>query len=154
MEDVVTYSKVASSVITALSFMFGAYVYFSNTRRERIKNTLSYYESFSDSVFPDILKLSKSYPGVLSEETVSEIFVDAERLQEVVLILNRFERLSLGINLTAYDFKTISKVGGKTIISSFDKFHLFIQKRRESNESAWCESEALYKKLKKYRSVN
>ncbi|MFT6898158.1 MAG: hypothetical protein ACJA13_002578 [Paraglaciecola sp.] len=152
MEDLLNYSKVIASIITALSFIFGAYIYFANSRKDRIKDTLTYWEGFYREIKPSVQYFSTHAPSVEGEvvKNIAAHKTDKNKLHD---ILNNFEKLALGVNLGAYDLNSLNRVAGKTILQLYERYEQYIHYRRRDpkTSNSWSEFEMLYTRLKKIR---
>jgi len=152
MEDLLAYSRLIAAVVTALSFIFGAYVYFSNSRKERIRCTLSYWENFYTDVKKRILDFNADYSDFNEAiyEKIASHNTDKNKLHD---ILNSFEKLALGVNLGAYDLVALNRAAGKTITTIYSKYEPYIVQRRDStnNPNSWSEFELLNDQLCKLR---
>jgi Domain of unknown function (DUF4760) len=149
MENMSDYIRVFGLFVSTASFAFAAIVYYVNSKRDRIKRTLDYWESVNNELREEKLELRKDYGAVLSTEDVEKIYSDIDERVKVNKVLNTFERLSIGVNLGVYDIKTLNRIVGRRLISNFERFEPYILYRREKKlqHHAWLEFEILKNNL-------
>ena len=153
MSEVIEYIKIAGPIFSAISIVVGVCFFVLNIKRDRIKQTLDYWEKINQQIKLDKQKLLKNYGEIISQEIVDLILNDNNEQIRINRVINLYERLALGINIGVYDLKTINRMVGQNIINNYAKFHLYIEARRKKLKRpfAWSEFETLVNELIKIR---
>ena len=78
MESLISYSKLAGPFLTAISICFGVYVFHVNSRRDRIKKTLDYWEEVNQKLKNEKRELQREYGNKLTHDQANEILSDED----------------------------------------------------------------------------
>ncbi len=156
LTSAVDYANIVSSILGALSLLFGAFIFFISTKRERIKQTLEYWEQINSELKIEKKRLIKDYGKIISSEMAQLILEDDEEQRRLHKVINIYERLALGVNIGAYDIDTLNRLVGQNIIDNYTRFAEYISARRIkfSRKFAWKEFEQLRNTLVKLRANN
>lgn len=115
-------------VVSAVSVMVSLSIFYATYRRDRKLQTMERYSRIRDK-----------YPEVLSS-----CFAERKKY------LNDMEFFCTGINSGLYDIYILKKMGGKRIISIYDRClkNLIETKRRAGKNETWQEYEIVVNRLK------
>ncbi len=152
-QEICDIARIAGPALSGLSIMFGV-IYFSlNLKRDRAKQTLDYWEKVNQELKIEKRELLRDYGKKIDHEMAQLILEDGEEAKRLNKVINIYERLSLGVNIGAYDLKTLNKLVGQNIIDNYSRFEEYIKARREKLKRpfAWKEFEDLVFKLKAIR---
>lgn len=150
LSDITT---IISASLTALSVISGVVVFLINSRRERIKKTLDFWENINQQLKNEKGDLHQEFGTKITIEQATTWIDKGDEAIKINRVLNIYERLALGVNLGAYDIKVLNRLVGFNLISNFERFEAYIKVRRErfNRPFAWKEFELLIKKIKKIR---
>ncbi|XQF93155.1 DUF4760 domain-containing protein [Pseudoalteromonas espejiana] len=150
---IIEISKVIAVLFTGCSFLFGIYIYMVNSKKERIKSTLEYWEKFHQEVIPYIIKFNNIYSGKLHANEVKEVVNLPELKETLHYILNKYEQLAIGVDLKAYEINALNSLSGQEPINSYHRYEAYIFYRRthKGNPEIWSQYERLVKLLIKLR---
>ncbi len=146
-------AKIIGPVLSGLSILFGVIYFVMNQKRDRAKQTLDYWEKVNKELKVEKRELLKDYGNKIEPEMARLILEDGEEAKRLNKVINVYERLSLGVNIDAYDLKTLNKLVGQNIIDNYSRFEAYIKARREklNRPFAWQEFEELVAKLRAIR---
>jgi hypothetical protein len=153
IQELGEYAKIIGPIITGLSVFFGVVYFVVNIRRERVKQTLDYWEKINQQLKTEKSQLRDDYGTKIDSEMAQLIFEDGDEETRINRLLNIYERLALGINIGAYDIKVLNKLVGQNIINNYVRFEEYIELRRTELDRpfAWREFQKLSERLKKLR---
>lgn len=146
-------AKIVGPALSGLSIFCGVIYFVLNLRRDRAKQTLDYWEKVNQQLKIEKRELLKDYGSKIDSEMAALILEDDEEAKRLNKVINVYERLSLGVNIGAYDLKTLNRLVGQNIIDNYLRFEAYIEARREKKNRpfAWQEFQILVKKLKEIR---
>ncbi|TMP67238.1 hypothetical protein CWB76_17165 [Pseudoalteromonas sp. S1609] len=153
---IIEISKIVAVLFTGFSFLFGIYIYMINSKKERVKSTLEYWEKFYQEIIPFITAFNTQYSGKLHAKEIREMDNLPDTKNTLHNILNKYEQLAIGIDLKAYEIKALNLLSGHEITSSFHRYEGYIFHRRiqKNNPQIWSQFEELTKNLIKLRNSN
>ncbi|MCG7570536.1 DUF4760 domain-containing protein [Pseudoalteromonas sp. CNC9-20] len=147
--SVVDWVKVISSCLTSLSVISGVFIYCDSRRNERKKNALNFWYEFADSTVTEFIEVSEALPKYFSDTNLAQVKGDKELNARVHNLLNKFERLALGVNVKAYDPNTIKKIAKTDLVGCYLRLSPLIRYHRlaTGKMQSWSEFEKLYNYL-------
>ena len=153
MQELLNYAKLTGPVLSGLSIFVGVIYFILNIKRDRVKQTLDYWEKVNQQLKVEKREFLQDYGTAISSEMAELILNDGDEEVSINRVINIYERLALGINTGAYDLKTLNRLTGQNIINNFNRYEQYIVARREKlgRSFAWKEFEILANKLKKMR---
>ena len=156
LERLLGYAKIAGPILSTISIAIGVAVFLVNSRRDRAKKTLEFWESINQQLKEEKREIRNDYGDCISGEKAKSILESAEEATKINRVINIYERLALGVNISAYDIKVLNRLVGQNIINNYERFQEYILLRRVSlnRPFAWQEFETLVKRLKKLRGGN
>ncbi len=153
IENLTEYTKLLGPLLSGLSLLFGVIYFVINLRRDRAKQTLEYWEKVNQELKVEKRKLLKDYGSKIEREMAELIIADGDEQARINKVINIYERLSLGVNIGAYDIQTLNKLVGQNIIDNYSRFEEYILARRKKMDRpfAWTEFQKLSSKLVRIR---
>ena len=153
MSEISEIATVVGTILTAISLGSGVIVFLVNSRRERIKKTLDFWENINQQLKKEKRDLDREYGTKITQEQAISLIEDRDEATKINRVLNIYERMALGVNLGAYDIKVLNRMVRFNLISNYERFEEYIVARRKKFERpfAWTEFEKLIKIIRKYR---
>ena len=162
------WAKIAALLLTFISICFGVCQFNANVKRDMERQTLDYWERINQALKQEKRELKNYLDVDLRDDTqmacenkiehkMALEILDNEKLRvQTNRIINRYERLALGVNIGAYDLRVLDRLVGQNIIDNYCRFEAYIEARREklNRPYAWKEFEKLTNKLKTLREKN
>lgn len=162
------YVKVVALFLTVISIFLGVCQFNVNVKRDRERQTLDYWERINQALKQEKRELKNKINVDLRDDTqmacenkiehdMAMKILDNDKLSvKTNRIINRYERLALGVNIGAYDVRVLNRLVGQNIIDNYCRFEAYIEARREklNRPYAWKEFEKLTNKLKTLREKN
>jgi hypothetical protein len=136
-----------------MSLFFGVAVFIWNTRKERRKATLDYWDEVNQEIKSSKRELKGVLGSSISSEQAQELLTNSEHTVKVNRLLNIYERIALRVELKDFDIKMLNQLTGANFIAAYEGFQPYIELRRESlsRPFAWIEFERVVQKLQKLR---
>ena len=146
-------ARLVGPVLSGLSLLFGVAYFVMNLQRDRKKQTLDYWEKVNQDLKVEKRQLLKYYGERIEPEMAQLILEDDEEQKRLNKVINIYERLSLGINIGAYDIKTLNRLVGQNLIDNYVRFEAYIEARRFklNRPFAWHEYQKMVEKLRAIR---
>jgi len=157
-EPIIEWIKANLSRIESLAVIGGIFLVFIQIRqqtkiaradhdRQKKQSTVEFFNAIATEGKPYL----DAIPDIpLDREAVLS---DKALHTNVKEYLARMERLSLGIATEVYDFKVLSLLAGRRLISHYKRFQIYIEEMRihRGHPMLYMEFELLAKKLEKYK---
>ena len=153
MANLTEITTLCGTLLTAISVIFGVSVFLINSRRERIKKTLDFWENINQQLKNEKRDLHREFGTKITEEQAVALIRNRDDATKINRVLNIYERMALGVNLGVYDIKVLNRLVGFNLISNFERFEKYIIERRKkfNRPFAWKEFEILIVSIKKHR---
>lgn len=153
IQELINIAKLVGPILSATSLILGLIYYIRNVKRDRRKQTLDYWEKINQELKVEKRLLLKDYGNKIESEMAYLILEDGEEQKRLNKVINIYERLSLGVNIKAYDIKTLNRLVGQNLIDNFNRFEEYIIARRKklNRPFAWIEFQTLVSSLRKLR---
>lgn len=141
-------------IISFIALAFSVGQFCSERKRNRREATIHAFDKLEESQSVLYLfKLSKSEIENLVElkqKNSNQQNDDWDKLTEALVLIEHF---SVGVNSKVYDLKTLNRMAGNKVISTFDKCNAFIRYKRNDhgNEKNYLELEKMSQHLLRCR---
>lgn len=115
---------IISAIIAFLSYLF-------QVKLARVKHSIDFQNSYHDSkdLMASIAKVKEL--STLNKDEITALAINGN--QDVVTILNTWERAAIAIKKSIYDEEVLYLAYGTTVIQLWTKLSPFIKKRQEKN---------------------
>ena len=141
-------------IISFIALAFSVGQFCSERKRNRREATIHAFDKLEESQSVLYLfKLSKSEIENLVElkqKNGNQKIDDWDKLTEALVLIEHF---SVGVNSKVYDLKTLNRMAGNKVISTFDTCNAFIRYKRNDygNEKNYLELEKMSQHLLRCR---
>ena len=165
----VDYVKIVALSLTVISICVGICRFNVNVKRDRERQTLDYWERVNQALKQEKRELKNYLDIDLRDDTqmacenriehkMALKILDDEKLRvKTNRIINRYERLALGVNVGAYDLRVLNRLAGQNIIDNYCRFKVYIievRRKKDIRPFVWNEFEELKEELKTLREKN